>query len=330
MWCVSRFGEAMIGQGDDLPFDIGRGTGDSNAENHIWCCQLFLSDLEKPLHSLSMAQPPILEYNDYRLYVKDCLEGLRESRPWFSLRYLAKQMDLDPGNLVKVVQKERHLPDRCLSILATELGLNQRETEYLVHLAAFGKARTPRKEQETYEQLLDLKYARPEVLGRDQYAFYRDWRCTAILAMLHLDRAKATENAIADHLIPKTSVEEVHRILKLLEELGLARRGKAGRWVACKSVLTTGDAWKDLSIRAFQKETLQLAQRAMDYIPKEDRDISTLTVTLGAQDLEKVREMAREFRKSVLSMAAETPAPERVWQVNLQMFPLSRALEDPS
>lgn len=277
-----------------------------------------------------MAQPSILEYNDYRIYLKDCLEGLRESRPWFSLRYLARQMELDPGNLVKVVQKERHLPDRCLPILASELGLNQRDSEYLVHLMAFGKARTSRKEQETYEKLLGLKYVRPEVLGRDQYAFYRDWRCTAILAMLHLDLPRATEIAIADRLLPRTNAEEVHRILKLLEELGLARRAKAGRWVATKSVLTTGEAWKDLSIRAFQKETLQLAARALDSIPREDRDISTLTVTLGPTDLEKVREMAREFRQAVLAMAAEAPAPERVWQVNVQLFPLSSALVEES
>lgn len=274
-----------------------------------------------------MAIPQILDYNDYREYLKDCLERMRESRPWFSLRYLSKQIELDPGNLVKVVQKERHLPDRCLGQLASELGLNQRETEYLEHLADFAKARTAEQTKRAYEKLLDLKYARPEVLGRDQYSFYRDWKCTAVLALLHIDRIKGTESVLAEMLEPKTSVEEVHRVLALLSELGLARAGKGGKWVACKSILTTGETWKDIAIREFQKETLQLAGRALDRIPKEERDISTLTVTLGAKDLDRIREMARQFRREVLSIAAQAPDPERVWQLNLQLFPLSRKVE---
>lgn len=274
-----------------------------------------------------MATPQILDYNDYREYLKDCLEQLRESRPWFSLRYLSKQIELDPGNLVKVVQKERHLPDRCLGLLASELGLNHRETEYLEHLADFAKARTAEQTKRAYEKLLDLKYARPEVLGRDQYSFYRDWKCTAVLALLHIDRIRGTESVLAEMLEPKTSVEEVHRVLALLSELGLARAGKGGKWVASKSILTTGESWKDIAIREFQKETLQLAGRALDRIPKEERDISTLTVTLGAKDLDRIREMARQFRREVLSIAAQAPDPERVWQLNLQLFPLSRKVE---
>lgn len=275
-----------------------------------------------------MSHPAIFAYNDYRLYLKDCLESLRETRPWFSLRYLAGQLELDAGNLVKVIQKERHLPDRCLALLSTELGLNLRESEYLEHLVRFAKARNSKKEQAAYERLLDLKCAKPEVLGRDQYAFYKDWRCTAVLAILHLDDFRATEAAIADLLLPKSSVEDVHRILKLLEELGLARRGKAGRWIASKSSLTTGEAWKDLSVRAFQRETLILALQALDQIPKEERDISTLTVTLSSDSLVKVRALALDFRKAVLELAAQAPRSSRVWQINLQTFPLSRSTED--
>lgn len=276
----------------------------------------------------AMAQPSILSYTDYRLYIKDCLESLRESRPWFSLRYLACQISLDAGNLVKVIQKERHLPDRCLLALSNELGLNLREGEYLEHLVRFAKARNHRKEQEAYEKLLDLKCAKAEVLGRDQYAFYKDWRCTAVLALLHLDDFRGTEASIADHLLPKASVEEIHRILKLLEGLGLARRGKAARWIACKSLLTTGEAWKDLAVRAFQKETMTLALQALDQIPSGDRDISTLTVTLPEGDLAKLRALALDFRNAVLDLAAQASHCARVWQVNLQIYPLSRSLEE--
>jgi len=273
-----------------------------------------------------MAMPQILEYSDYREYLRDALEGLRDVRPWFSLRWLGKQLELDPGNLVKVIQRERHLPGRCIAPLATELGLTARDTEYLQRLVEFGKATTTEKTRVAYERLLDLKYAKPEVLGHSQYAFYRDWRCTAILGLLHLDGVRGTEAEIADTLEPRSTPAEVRRILELLHGLGMVEPLRGGRWRAGKSLLSTGEKWKDLAVRTFQKETLHLAERALDQIAPDERDITTATVTLGRDDLAKVREMAREFRRAVLALATGSSSPERVYQLNLQLFPLSRPL----
>lgn len=270
-----------------------------------------------------MATPNVLDYDDYREYAKDVLEGIRETRPLLSLRHFAKCIGLDAGNLVKLVQKERHLPDRCLAPLIVELGLNRRDSLYLEHLVAFGKARTSEQTRTAYERLLDLKFAKPEVVGREQYAFYKDWKCTAVLAMLHLNGIRPTETVIAGLLEPRSTAEEVAKVLRLLETLGLTKRARGGKWVACKSLITTGEAWKDVGIRAFQKETLRLAERAMERIPREERDISTLTVTLGEKELAKVRDMAREFRRAVLDVASNASAADRVWQLNLQVFPLS-------
>lgn len=274
-----------------------------------------------------MGKPAILDYSDYREFLRDFLEWGREAKPWFSLRSLGQRLELDAGNLLKVAQKERHLPERCLESLARELELNEREGEYLRRLFEFGKAKGSESVRKAYERLIDLKCARPEVLGKDQYEFYKDWRNTAVLALLHLDGAKTTDEELASRLEPRSSAEEVRRILTSLEKLGLARKGRNGRWVAQRSLVTTGEKWKDLSIRAFQRDTLRLAERALERISPDERDISTLTVAMSGPDLEKVREMAREFRRNVLALAAASNAPDRVWQVNLQVFPLSVALE---
>lgn len=274
-----------------------------------------------------MAKPAILDYSDYREFLRDSLEWGRAAKPWFSLRSLGQRLELDAGNLLKVTQKERHLPERCLDALAQELELNEREGEYLRRLVEFGKAKGSESVRKAYERLLDLQCARPEVLGKAQYEFYKDWRNTAVLALLHLEGAKTTDEELANLLEPRAGAEDVRRILTLLGRLGLARKGRNGRWVARRSLVTTGEKWKDLSIRAFQRDTIRLAERALERISPEQRDISTLTVAMSGPDLEKVRELAREFRRNVLALAAESNGPDRVWQVNLQVFPLSVPLE---
>lgn len=271
-----------------------------------------------------MALPQILDYLDYRDYLKEFLEKARPEKSWLSLRYLGGKLDLDAGNLVKMLQKERHLPERCVPLLAGEIGLNARETEYLGLLVEFNKASRPDKAREVYERILDLKYVRPAVVGKTQYAFYRDWKPTAVLALLHLGPWRGGEVELAAHLEPKVTPQEVLETLHLLRELGLARQEKGNRWVANESLLTTGEGWKDIAIREFQRQTIRLAERSLERQQPTDRDISTLTITLGANDLDKVRELAKEFRRAVLQLASATPDPERAYQVNLQVFPLSR------
>lgn len=271
-----------------------------------------------------MALPQILDYLDYREYLKDYLEKAREEKSWLSLRYLGGRLELDAGNLVKALQKERHLPGRCIPALAAEFGLTARETEYLALLVEFNKASRPDRARELYEQILDLKFIRPAVVGKPQYEFYKDWKPTAVLALLHMGPWRGSEVEIASMLEPRCTPQEVLATLHLLKELNLARLEKGNRWIANESLLTSGEGWKDIAIREFQRQTIRLAERSLERQDPQDRDISTLTVTLGEGDLAKVRELAKEFRRSVLQLASNTPEPDRVYQVNLQVFPLSR------
>lgn len=271
-----------------------------------------------------MLLPHLLDYLDYREFLKEYLEKAKPEKPWLSLRYLGGRLDLDAGNLAKMLQKERHLPERCIQALANELGLNAHETEYLTLLLEFGKAGRADKEREVYERILDLKYVRPAVVGKTQYAFYRDWKPTAVLALLHLGNFRKGETEIAEKLEPRITVQESLETLKLLESLGLARREKGNRWVANESLLTTGEGWKDIAIREYQRQTLRLSERSLEKHHPEDRDVSTLTVTLGEGDFEKIRELTKEFRRNVLQIATANADPDRVYQMNLQLFPLSK------
>jgi len=271
-----------------------------------------------------MPAPQLLDYLDYREYLKVLLDDARTDKPWFSLRYLGGKLDLDAGNLVKVLQKERHLPERCVSLLESEIGLTAQEGKYLALLVEFGKASRPAKAREVYERILDLKFVRPNVVGTTQYAYYRDWKPTAVLALLHLGSFRGGETEIASYLEPAVSATETLEVLQLLQSLGLARKEKGNRWFPKESLLTSGDGWKDLAIREYQRQTILLSQRALERIPPQDRDISTLTVTLGKEDLAKVQELAKEFRRAVLQIANQTPSPDQVYQLNLQLFPLSR------
>jgi uncharacterized protein (TIGR02147 family) len=57
------------------------------------------------------------------------------------------------------------------------------------------------------------------------------------------------------------------------------------------------------------------------------RDISTLTLSISESSLQRMKEKIRECRRELLEIAKADEHADRVYQLNLQLFPLS-AFED--
>ena len=73
---------------------------------------------------------------------------------------------------------------------------------------------------------------------------------------------------------------------------------------------------------------LELAKHGLEEIPREDRDISSITMSMSRERFEQVRLMMQEFREQLIALARTDPHPQRVYQVGLQVFPLSKMPED--
>ena len=66
-----------------------------------------------------------------------------------------------------------------------------------------------------------------------------------------------------------------------------------------------------------------MAGESLERHVKELRDISTVTVAVNHNDLEEIKERAREFRQSILQLNTEEKELDVVYQVNLQVVPLT-------
>jgi uncharacterized protein (TIGR02147 family) len=70
-----------------------------------------------------------------------------------------------------------------------------------------------------------------------------------------------------------------------------------------------------------------LAAEAIERIPKEQRDISTLTLSTSAACLEAIRERLSEVRQEIMEMVKMDGNAEEVYQLNFQVFPLTHNLK---
>lgn len=266
----------------------------------------------------------IYSYYDYRKYLNDFYREKKSRDSFFSFRYISSKVGIDHALLIKIFQGERHVGAKSISGFVKLLGLSERQAEYFELLVLFGKAKSDREIKHYFEKILDFSEERSHKIEADKYEFYQKWYYTVVREIINIVPFRDDYARLAAMVEPAITPAEAKKAVALLERLGLIRRNEQGIFEQATPFITTGEGWKSIAIRSFQKECLNLAVRAIDEIPREARDISTVTLTLDDEGFDKARECIAAFQKELIGIASACSKVNAVYQFNLQVFPLSK------
>jgi uncharacterized protein (TIGR02147 family) len=231
---------------------------------------------------------------------------------------------MDHSNLIKVLTGKRHISKENALSIANFLKFNAKETEYFTTLVDFNKSKNDIKSKILLEKLLSIKNVTPKKLETDQYDYYREWYHTAIYSLIDYYDFRGNYKALAAELHPAISVKEARDSIALLEKLNLIEQNSDGRYVQTHKLITSGQNWHSLAIQKFQEETIKLSLRSLSHDNRNIRDISTLTMALSRSDMEAIREITEQYRKSIIKVISESGPGDMVYQLNIQLFPLTQ------
>jgi len=266
----------------------------------------------------------LLEYLSYHTYLEDFVAAKKTEKEWFSLRYFAEKIGVDQGNLVRVFQGKRHLSPAAVERLVAYMDLDGRRADYLRKLVLFNKAKTDAKARQLFDQLMQLAAPDAQILEPHQYEFYRKWYHTALYNLMDCYEFRGDFEALAVKLDPAITVIQARESMELLQKLKLVQPRGDGRYVQTHNLITSGEAWRSFAVHTFQENTLKLALHSLEHHHRQVRDFSTLTMSIASKDLEKVRELTKEYRKAILKLVQESNPADSVYQLNIQLFPMTR------
>lgn len=267
----------------------------------------------------------IFAYNDFRLFLKDYFEDQKARKPAFSHRFLLKKLGItSSGFLGNILSGKRNLPHSHVSRLAGALGLGLKAARYFETLVAFNQAKPLSEKTRLFQELVSQKPADLKVLDDLQLRLFSTWYYVAIRELIFFFPLRDEYESLARKLVPAIKPQEARAAVEDLLEIGLLERDKRGFLRQKQSVLSTGDEVRSVQAASYQRATMDLAKEAIDRVRHTDRDISTLTLTLSDESFRTAVEEIRQMRKRLLKLAVDEAGPDRVFQCNLQLFPLSR------
>jgi len=273
------------------------------------------------------AFPNIFSYFDCAKYLRDYYTARHECEPWFSYKFIQEKTGVDPGYMVKVFQGKKNLAQKSVDSFVRMLKLSSREAEYFGLLVLFGKAKSDEEIKILFEKMLPYAEFGARKIESGAYEYYTKWYYAAVREVLGYYAFDGDYQALGKMTVPEIGVREAKRAVALLLKLGFVEKEPDGRYTLTSRFITTGEEWKSIAIRQFQKDTITLAHQALDNVPKEQRDISTVTVSLSEDGFFKAREKLKEFRREMLELARQEESADAAYHLNLQLFPIGRRLK---
>jgi len=268
----------------------------------------------------------IFEYLDYRQYLRDFYASQKLKSRAFSHRAFSRRAGLRSSNYLSLIMKgQRDLSSEMAPRFARACGLDKQEASFFCDLVAYSQAKTTEEKNRYHERLARFgRFREAHQLLGEQTAYHQHWYMPAIRELVSLPGFDEDPKWIASQLEPAISPRQAADALETLCRLGLLVQGAGGKLRQAQSLITTGPGPLGHQIFLYHQGMLDMAKQALDRLPRELRDISSLTLCVAEATLPVLKQRIREFRQELLQLAELESCPERVVQLNFQMFPLSK------
>lgn len=275
----------------------------------------------------NLVEPDVLQYTNYRVYLRDYYEFKKKTVSAFSLRFFAEKAGLSShAHLKLAIDGKRNITKNTATKLIHGLGLENQRAAYFESLVFFNQATTDEDKKIYYAQLLKASpRSRLHKMDKAQLRIFKEWHHSAILEMVGLKDFRPIPDLISKRLRGLVSPSQVTESLNLLLELGLLVKTANG-YRQSNPLITTDDEVQDMMVKLYHFQMLKLSSSMLSELPGTERDVSALTFGIKRSDFANLKKHLQLMRKELLDFSAKAGEAEDVVQVNIQLFPLTRGV----
>ena len=266
----------------------------------------------------------LFEYLNYRDFLKDAYEERHASDWRFSHRYIAEKAGFDASMFNKILQGKRNLTSRLVSVFADIFCSDEREKKYFADMVAFNQAKNHSESRQFLEKLVATKECKVQDVAKDQFEYFDNWYHAVIRELVTFYPYVGDDAALGLMVRPPITAREVKSSIALLERLSMIRKNETtGFYEQTQGLISSGSESYNTAVNSYIQQNLAVAQDAMDRFNRDERNLSTLAFGCDEATYLEWVEMVRRFRREVLAKVGQCQKPNRVFQLGMQLFPLS-------
>ena len=282
----------------------------------------------------SVVLPNVSDYMDYRLFLADFYrfkkDQTKHSLRSYSYAIFSAAADIKSPNYLKmIIEGKRNLSMDMVAKFARACGLNKAQSDEFKLLVFFNQSEDPADRNVALKQLSEIRVERKLKQGElDRKVFEKvpNWVGWIIYALVDQEGVTFEVAQLKKLLRGKASETEItHALDSLLDSGELVRDPQTGIIKKGKS----SDAPEEIPAALIRKLQMQLMYLGLESLYQDEpaeREFGSLTMSLTEKEFEEIKFKLRQMRKSLHkenSIARMSAKGDRVYQLNLQLFPVS-------
>ena len=290
---------------------------------------------QKPENSTTSVNLPVLsDYMDYRLYLADFYRAKKAQtrtsiRPYSYAIFSAAADIKSPNYLKMIIEAKRNLSLDMVSKFAKACGFNKAQTDEFRLLVVFNQSEDPADRNYALKQLSEYRVEQKLKQGElDRKVFEKvpNWIGWIIYAMVDQEGVSFEVPQLKDLLRGKASETEINEALENLLKSGELVLDASTQKVSKGKPSEAPEEIPSALVRKLQMQLMYLGLESLYQDDATEREFGSLTVSLTKKEFEDIKFKLRQMRKALHkenAIARMNTKGERVYQLNLQLFPVS-------
>lgn len=255
--------------------------------------------------------------NFYQFKLKEHLSLKQRENPQYSLRAYARDLEIHPGTLAKVINGERPLPIKNTQAIMNKLRMSPAERTLFMESLLRRKTNIDNIKIDP----LDTRH----IVDESNYKVLAEWEHFIVTDLFDLPLFEATITDVANRLDISPMRAEV--VVQNLVISGLLTKDENGKLHRVHASIKTTEDIKSQALRDAHMETLQIGMKKLEEIEVELRDFSSSAMAIDVDQLLEAKTIIREFRQKMAALLRDGKNKTDVYQLAIQFYPLTNTFK---
>ena len=271
---------------------------------------------------------PITEYQDYRKYMRDFYEERKRSS-LFSWREFSRLAGFTSPNYIQLVcDGKSGLSKNGVEGVANAMSIEGIDRDFFRAMVLFGDAKSDAKKTQAFKEMQRIaKENHLRVVDSEAFKYFETW-VNPVMRELAPIMPGAKPLELAHQCYPVVSAAEVRYALDFLCRTDFLKKVDEDTYKQTEKIVTGSSEAIPLALRSMNRQMLKLAMDAIDEIPPEKRHVAGVTLGMSDATYKWLVQKLEVLRQQVVAMAAKEKDYDKVYRLNLQLFPLSKEVVD--
>lgn len=269
----------------------------------------------------------LFDYDSYRQYLGDYFQDMKARRRTFSYRWFARKAGFSScGFCHQVVTGARNLTDEAADKMIAGLGVSGKKAQYFKALVRFEQAKRDSDKEKAFAEMNALRKDSAFFrMNRSHLRYFEHWWYPALRNLVAFAPWGGDYALLASLVEPPITPSQARQGVAVLEELDLVEQDSRGNWKLSTTLVSSADIPAIVKAQS-RKDMFQLGLDSLERFSSHERHATYYTLAVKSATYQKLVELIEELNSHATALASEDEQVERIYELAVLLYPLSKRL----